>query len=264
MAGSYAELEPWYEHFYATLHAILREVLGPAPGRARPRALDAGCGTGFQTAILDELGYETHGADISAGLLALAVERVRAARFTRSDVERLPYADATFDAVSCCGSTLSFVEAPAQAIAEFARVLRPGGRLLLDCEHKWSLDLAWMLASGAAGNRLGYDVPPRAVWSWLRRPRREGFAAPYPPYPALRFFTLDEIDAMLAAAQLTRRRAWGIHALTNVIPSTVLHRTQMSRGISSAFALLRRADRLLDRAGLARRFANTVVVLAER
>jgi len=264
MAGSYEELEPWYEHFYATLHAILREVLGPPPGRARPRALDAGCGIGFQTAILDELGYEAHGADISAGLLGTAVERVRAARFTRSDVERLPYADGSFDAVTCCGSVLSFVGTPAHAVAEMARVLRPGGRLLLDFEHKWSLDLGWMLASGLAANRLGYDVSARAVWSWLRRPLREGFVAPYRPYPALRFFTLAEIDAMLAAAGLTRRRAWGIHALTNVIPSPVLHRAPASRGIASAFAVLRRADRLLDRAGVARRFANTLVVLAER
>jgi SAM-dependent methyltransferase len=263
MADSYEEFEPWYEHLYATLHAILREVLAP-PAGARSRALDAGCGTGLQTAILADLGHDAHGADISAGLLAVATRRAPALRVTLSDVEGLPYADAAFDVVTCCGSTLSFVAAPARAIAEMARVLRPGGRLLLDCEHKWSLDLAWMLASGVAGNALGYDVTAAQAWSWLRRPWREGFVAPYPPYPALRFFTLAEIDAMLGAAGLARRGTWGIHALTNLIPSTVLHRARLPRGLTGAFSMLRRVDGILGRAGLGCHLANTLVVLAER
>jgi hypothetical protein len=178
-------------------------------------------------------------------------------------VEALPYRDAAFDAVTCCGSTLSFVAAPGRAIAEMARVLRPGGRLLLDCEHKWSLDLAWMLVSGLAGNVLGYDVSPGQVWSWLRRPVHEGFVAPYPPYAVLRFFTLREIDGMLGAAGLSRRGAWGIHALTNLLPSTVLHRPRVPRGLGGVYAILRRGDRALACAGLDRHLANTLVVLAQ-
>ncbi len=264
MADSYEELEPWYEHLYATLHAILREVLAPPRGRTRPRALDAGCGTGFQAAVLADLGYEVHGVDLSSKLLAVARDRVGEARIAVGDVERLPYADAAFDVVTCCGSTLSFVDAPARALAELARVLRPGGRLLLDVEHKWSLDLLWMLASGVAGNRMGYDVSAAEVWSYLRRPLRDGFVASYPAYGRLRFFTLSEIDTMVRSAGLTRRRAWGIHALTNVIPSTVLHRPRVSRITARAFTILRRADLVLDRAGLARHLANTLVVLAQR
>src|SRR5262247_3433805 len=59
MSASYDELEPWYEHLYLELHRILRSALRPAPPDAL--ALDAGCGTGFQTAILAELGYRPHG-----------------------------------------------------------------------------------------------------------------------------------------------------------------------------------------------------------
>ena len=47
MAGQYDQLEPWYEHLYAALHAILKTELVPAQGSARPRALNAGCGSGF-------------------------------------------------------------------------------------------------------------------------------------------------------------------------------------------------------------------------
>jgi len=239
-------------------------VLAPPPGSGRPRALDAGCGTGFQAAVLADLGYETHGVDLSAGLLALAHGRLPATPLVRGGVEALPYAAASFDAVTCCGGTLSFVETPARALAEIARVLRPGGLLLLECEHKWSLDLAWTLASALAGDALGYGLSIRDAWRQMARPPREGFVSAYPGYGALRFFTLAELDAMLAAAGLTRRRVWGIHALTNLIPSTVLHRARLGRSLARLFAALCRADAVLAWTGLERRVANSVVILAQR
>jgi ubiquinone/menaquinone biosynthesis C-methylase UbiE len=154
MAPEYDLLEPWYEHLYARLHAILASALGPAGGR-RGRALDAGCGHGFQTALLLDAGYATHGVDVAAALLALARRRVPSAHLARADVMALPYAAGSFDAVSCCGSTLSFVDDPDRALAEIARVLRPGGRLVLEVEHKWSLDLAWTAVSALTGDSLG-------------------------------------------------------------------------------------------------------------
>src|SRR5262249_13099896 len=106
MAGIYHELEPWYEHLYAVLHALVREHVRRA--HAGARALDAGCGTGFQTAILDTLAYESHGLDLSAALLRVAARTLARPRLCRGNVEALPYPSATFDAVVCCGSTLSF------------------------------------------------------------------------------------------------------------------------------------------------------------
>src|SRR5215510_5986331 len=260
MAPTYEQLEPWYEHLYARLHAILREVLAAAPGAGRPRALDAGCGSGFQSRVLQELGYETHGVDISPGLLELARDRLPGARFSLGDVEALLYPDASFDAVVCCGSTLSFVAAPARALREIGRVLRPGGRWLLECEHKWSLDLLWALAGGLAGDALGYGMSAREVCRQLARPLGEGFAADYPGYGRLRFFTLAEVDGMLPGARLTRGRVWGIHALTNLIPSTLLHQQHPGRSLVRLFAALGRADAVLGRTGLERRFANSLVV----
>ena len=264
MAAGYEELEPWYEHLYARLHAILREVLAPLPAQRGGRALDAGCGTGFQARVLHELGYATHGVDVSPELLAAAARRLPGAVFMRGSIEELPYADASFETVSCCGSVLSFVGKPARALAEIGRVLRPGGLLLLECEHKWSLDLAWALLSGLAGDALGYGISARRAWQHLTRPARDGFVAEYPGYGSLRFFTLAELDVMLAAAGITRRRTWGIHALTNVIPSTLLHRARLGRGLVRLFATLCSADAALARTGLAWRFANSLVVLGRR
>ena len=98
MADTYDDLEPWYEHLYDVLHAILRETIGQAPAGGGS-ALDAGCGTGFQAALLAELGWRPYGVDVSPGLLAVARRRLPGAVLALGSVEALPYADAHFDAI---------------------------------------------------------------------------------------------------------------------------------------------------------------------
>jgi SAM-dependent methyltransferase len=261
MAPTYDDLEPWYEHLYELLHAILREAIGRAP-TAGARALDAGCGTGFQSALLSGLGWQTHGVDVSAGLLAVARRRQPDAALALGSVEALPYPDARFDAVVCCGSTLSFVDDPARALSELGRVLRPGGRLLLDCEHRPSLDLAWMLASALTGDALGYGVPAGEAWRALASPRRLRLA--YPGYGLLWLFSRRELNAMLRTAGLVPVRAWGLHGVTNLIPSTVLHGQRVPRTLGPAYRALRRLDAALIDTPPARALANSLVVLAER
>jgi SAM-dependent methyltransferase len=261
MAPTYDHLEPWYEHLYDLLHAILREAIGRAPSLGA-RALDAGCGTGFQSALLDELGWQTHGVDVSAGLLAVARRRQPGAALALGSVEALPYPDARFDAIVCCGSTLSFVDDPARALVELGRVLRPGGRLLLDCEHRPSLDLAWMLASALTGDGLGYGVPAREAWRALAS--RGRLRLTYPGYGLLWLFTRRELSAMLRAAGLAPVRAWGLHGVTNLIPSTVLHGQRVPRTLGAAYRGLRWLDAALIDTAPARALANSLVVLAER
>lgn len=262
MAESYEELEPWYAHLYTALHALLLAELAPAARASR--ALDAGCGTGFQTAHLAALGYETHGIDLSAGLLARAHRRLPGARLARGRLEALPYADASFDVAACCGSTLSFVEAPARALAEIGRVLRPRGRLLLECEHRWSLDLGWALLSGLVGDPLGYGVGAGDLWRRLWRSAGGELWLEYPGYGPLRLFTLAELRALLSAGGLVPVRTWGIHRLTNLIPSTVLHRPRLGRALGALYRGLAAADDALRRWPGSARLANSVVVLAEK
>jgi len=258
MAPEYDVLEPWYEHLYARLHAILAVALAPPPDGRRRRALDAGCGHGFQTALLRALGYETHGVDLAAALLALARRRVPDAGLARADLTALPYADASFDVVSCGGSTLSFVDDPDRALAEIARVLRPGGRLLLECEHKWSLDLVWTAASALTRDALGYGTTAGTLWRALRRPLRAPLVLPYPGYGTLTLFSGRDLRRRLAAAGLHAERAWGIHAVTNLIPSTVLHRPRLPRALVMVYRLLRVVDTAIAPAAL----ANSLVLLA--
>jgi ubiquinone/menaquinone biosynthesis C-methylase UbiE len=93
--------------------------------------LDVGCGTGiFTTRMRDELGLDVIcGCDLSEGMLAKAHARSDDVGWTRGDATKLPVGDASVDAVVCT-EAFHFFDQPA-ALAEFFRVLRPGGTLLV-------------------------------------------------------------------------------------------------------------------------------------
>jgi ubiquinone/menaquinone biosynthesis C-methylase UbiE len=98
------------------------------------RLLDVGCGAG-QTAIpAARRGLHVTGIDIAENLVEHARQRARkeglVARFDQGDAEELPYADASFDvAVTLIGAM--FAPDPDRVTAEFARVVRPGGKLYM-------------------------------------------------------------------------------------------------------------------------------------
>jgi ubiquinone/menaquinone biosynthesis C-methylase UbiE len=96
------------------------------------RVLDVGCGTGQLAARLhrETPGMEIVGCDYSRGMLARARARDAGSIWIQGDGSRLPFRDASFDAII---STEAFHWLPdrSRALAEFRRVLRPRGRLLL-------------------------------------------------------------------------------------------------------------------------------------
>lgn len=92
--------------------------------------LDAGCGLGATVEYLTELGFAAVGLDPSLTLLRAGQERASDLSVIQAPGECLPFAAGQFAAV-LAECSLSLVADPAAALAEFARVLRPGGRLLL-------------------------------------------------------------------------------------------------------------------------------------
>lgn len=97
-------------------------------------ALDAACGTGRFAGYLAEHGHHVIGVDSSPDMLAVARQRVPAAEFLLGDVNELPVADGSVDVVTC-GLALAHVPSLRPAMAEFARVLRPGGNLIISDVH---------------------------------------------------------------------------------------------------------------------------------
>ncbi|WP_415953592.1 class I SAM-dependent methyltransferase [Streptomyces sp. KLOTTS4A1] len=104
--------------------AAIRELLPERTGRL----LDLACGTGIVTERLTAPGRQVVGVDPAFGMTARAAERLPGA-VVRGDGTRLPFLDATFDAVTAVW-LLHLVPDAAPVIAECARVLRPGGVLV--------------------------------------------------------------------------------------------------------------------------------------
>jgi ubiquinone/menaquinone biosynthesis C-methylase UbiE len=127
--------------FFEPAHDLLLGMIGPRD----QKVLDIGCGTGrFAARVLDRFARtRVWGLDLSDGMLEQGRSRCESAsgrlHLVQASSERLPFADNSFDVVTC---THSFHHYPdqKQAIAEMFRVLRPGGRLLLvdgDRDRLW-------------------------------------------------------------------------------------------------------------------------------
>jgi ubiquinone/menaquinone biosynthesis C-methylase UbiE len=115
--------------------ALIRRIEAVA-GRKSIDALDIGCGTGLFASRLRAAmpGSRVYGLDLVADMLAQGAPRWRHHRDTvfpvQGDSERLPFADGSFDFVTCANSFHHYPNQEA-AVVEMHRVLKPGGRLLL-------------------------------------------------------------------------------------------------------------------------------------
>lgn len=98
------------------------------------RALDVACGTGRHAARLSATGWETVGIDATPAMLDVARTRAPEVDFRLGDFAALPVDDASFD-LATCALALAHLRDPAPAIAEIARAVRPGGRVVLSDAH---------------------------------------------------------------------------------------------------------------------------------
>ncbi len=127
---------------------VVHEILDRLPAGT---ALDAACGTGRYAAYLAERGHHVLGVDGSAEMLDRARTRVASGTLARADLHRLPLAEGAVDLV-VCGLALVHVPSLAVVLAEFARVLRRAGHLVIsDVHHELVLRGSVVHASGPAG-----------------------------------------------------------------------------------------------------------------
>jgi SAM-dependent methyltransferase len=121
-----ARAEDWARFaapFSAPAWEAVADAAGVGPGM---RVLDVGCGSGELCALAAARGAAVSGIDAAEGMIAVARRRVPAADLRVGAVEALPWDDAAFDVVTAFNA-LDFASDFAGALAEVARVVRPGG-----------------------------------------------------------------------------------------------------------------------------------------
>jgi ubiquinone/menaquinone biosynthesis C-methylase UbiE len=128
MFDHFGFLAPYYDRVFGPPEpARLRDLLRlPVTGRL----LDAGGGTGRVSAQLIPYVEELVISDVSEGMLRQALPKGHC-RPTAAHVERLPFADESFDRVLVVDALHHFADQQ-EAIVELVRVLKPGGRLVIE------------------------------------------------------------------------------------------------------------------------------------
>lgn len=154
-----------------SLHAPDRDVEAAIqrllPSSPIDSLLDAGTGTGRMLELLAPRVRRGVGVDVSAEMLAIARDRLEQAhahhcQVRLADIHRLPFpADLAFD-VALFHQVLHYLDDPQAAVVEAARLLKPGGRLLIADFAPHDLEF---LRSELAHRRLGFS--DREVEGWF-------------------------------------------------------------------------------------------------
>jgi D-aspartate ligase len=220
------------------------------------QVLEVGSGAGYTTVALAQRGFHVDAMDATPRLLEMAHRRFAQAdvdghiRAILGDVHRLPFADSSFDLVVALG-VVPWLHSPAIAVAQMARVLRPGGHLLFNADNRQRLNRlldplhtpALQPLKSAAKAILG----AMRVW----RPKDRGTSAIY--------HRLAEFDALIAAAGLERLEG----TTFGFGPFTLLNRQMLPRGVGVRVHDL--LQRLADRgAPMVRSMGAQYLVLARK
>lgn len=159
----YDEFADWYERqrgrgYHRLVDDLETEVVERYARGAQ--VLEAGCGTGLILERVGRFAAEAWGADLSAGMLAKA--RSRNLKVVQASVTDLPFPDERFDVVYSF-KVLAHVERIQEAVAELARVTRPGGYLVLEFYNP--LSLRYLVKVLKPASRISEATTDRAVFT---------------------------------------------------------------------------------------------------
>jgi ubiquinone/menaquinone biosynthesis C-methylase UbiE len=154
--------------FFQRDKTVWQRIFAELLGEDHHRILDVGTGPGIVANLISGMGYDVTGIDASERMLAKARENSatlhNSVELVLADAENLPFSEASFDAVVNRYVLWSLPD-PKSAIAQWHRVLRPGGRLVvvdgnwyLDGQNKpWTKKLWALVSMALAGRRWPGD-----------------------------------------------------------------------------------------------------------
>lgn len=171
-------LGSWLDRISGRMNLLVLAELDPRPAET---VLEVGFGGGALLAAVLDRGAEAIGADVSEAMVARARRRFgKRARIERAPVEALPFADGAADKAASVNN-IYFWSDPAAAMAELARVVRPGGLVAIAFEppeelRKWPGHRHGFRVWSEAQVRALMDeagfAPVRAAWGSGRKPDR--------------------------------------------------------------------------------------------
>jgi len=189
VASMFDEVSTHYDRMNTVLSAgsdhlwriATTRAIDPRPGEL---VLDVAAGTGTSSAAIAARGAHVVAADFSAGMIAVGRSRQAGnprVEFVQADATELPFGDDEFDAVTISFGLRNIVQ-PKKALAEFLRVTKPGGRLVI-CEFstpplapvragyyaylKYGMPLVARLASS---NAPAYEYLMDSIRAWPDQP----------------------------------------------------------------------------------------------
>jgi phosphatidylethanolamine/phosphatidyl-N-methylethanolamine N-methyltransferase len=176
MERAYARWAPVYDALCGPVFIVARRNATAAARRAGRRILEIGVGTGLSFKDYDSR-HEVTGIDISGPMIARARMRCSTGRFPWvrdlqvMDAERLAFPDGSFDAV-VAQFVITLVERPERVLDECARVLAPGGEIILVNHFYSETGLAAKIESGLARQAravgLRPDFPFGRIEDWMK------------------------------------------------------------------------------------------------
>lgn len=199
----FASIAPSYDlnnrlHSFGRDRAWRRFAVNAAGVKAGDRVLDVACGTGDLTEAFAATGaMEVLGVDFTPEMLSfawdkkgkLAVEHSKKITYSEGDAQNLHFPDSSFDVVSIAFGIRNVAD-PKRALSEFARVLNPGGRLIvLEFDQPRTPVIGaltrfytnWVMprtAALVAGDKSGaYKYLPKSVGAFMSRDEMVGAIA---------------------------------------------------------------------------------------